>query len=279
MKKWLSVSCAVAILGLGVLGQSSYATEKDTVELTGAKLIEGRTLLPLRSIFESLGAKVIWNGKTKTVTAIKDNTKIELTLDSKVALINNESKTLDIPAQLINNSTMVPVRFVGEALNADVDWESKTQTAVITTDNTKLLVSVQDTKKNDLTVVSKIDQAFIDRVKNGYLPTISIPLSSSISSVKETYGNPKNIEQYMEGDYLNYNDLTFLIDESQTVQTISIFGSKIQLTESDLTILGEGEIWAESADYIGKLYKIGNKKVTVYFEPRRMIVTAIHLSN
>ncbi|USG64410.1 copper amine oxidase N-terminal domain-containing protein [Brevibacillus ruminantium] len=94
--------------------------------------IDGRTLVPLRAIFEALGAKVDWDEATQTVTATKDGNIIQLTIGSKVAYKNGQKINLDVPAQLFNgDTTMVPIRFVSEALGAKVGWDPYSNSVVI----------------------------------------------------------------------------------------------------------------------------------------------------
>ncbi len=103
-----------------------YAFPKPPVE------VDGRTLVPLRAIFEALGAKVDWDEATQTVTATKDNNTITLTIGSRVAYKNGEKINLDVPAQLFNgDTTMVPIRFVSEALGAKVGWDEYSKAVVI----------------------------------------------------------------------------------------------------------------------------------------------------
>jgi len=83
----------------------------------------GYTLVPFRAVFESLGAKVDWDGTTKTITGTKDETKIILKQDSKDAIANGEHKTLPVPVKAINGVTFVPVRFVAESLGIKVEWD------------------------------------------------------------------------------------------------------------------------------------------------------------
>ena len=90
-------------------------------------IIDGRTLVPVRSIFEELGADVLWNDETKTVSATKGPTNIEITLGSNNAYVNNNAVILDVPAQSVNGRTMVPARFVAEALGCNVTWNSDNQ--------------------------------------------------------------------------------------------------------------------------------------------------------
>ncbi|ACV64399.1 copper amine oxidase domain protein [Desulfofarcimen acetoxidans DSM 771] len=91
-----------------------------------------RTLVPLRTIFEALGADVNWNGTTQTVTATKDNVEVKLQIGVKTAYKNGSPVTLDVPAKIMNDRTVVPLRFVSEAFGSNVAWDASTQTITIT---------------------------------------------------------------------------------------------------------------------------------------------------
>jgi hypothetical protein len=82
----------------------------------------GTTLVQMRPIFEYLSAKVVWNATTKQITATKGTTKILLRLGSKQATVNGQPRTLSVPPQTIRGHTMVPLRFVSEALGTKVDY-------------------------------------------------------------------------------------------------------------------------------------------------------------
>ncbi|MGI6551887.1 MAG: copper amine oxidase [Clostridia bacterium] len=88
-------------------------------------LEKGRTLVPLRAIFEALGAEVGWDEASRTVTAVKPEVSLSLQIDSTRALVNDREMTLDVPARVVEGRTLVPLRFVGEALGASVDWDPK----------------------------------------------------------------------------------------------------------------------------------------------------------
>ena len=96
-------------------------------------IVNDRTLVPLRAIFEALNAEVEWNGATRTVTATKGDTVVVLTIDSTTPTVNGETQTLDAPAMIINSRTMVPARFVAQSFGADVDWDGTTRTVIIKT--------------------------------------------------------------------------------------------------------------------------------------------------
>ncbi len=96
------------------------------------QLINSRTMVPMRKIFEAMGANVDWNGETQTVTATKDDITVIMQIDNTVIKVNGENITLDVPPQLVDSRTLVPARAVAESLKAKVDWDGDTQTVVIT---------------------------------------------------------------------------------------------------------------------------------------------------
>lgn len=84
---------------------------------------QGRTLLPLRAVFESLGADVGWDTMQQKITAVKGDTTLILYIGNRNVLRNGETVILDVPPKIINNRTLVPLRFVGESLGANVNWD------------------------------------------------------------------------------------------------------------------------------------------------------------
>lgn len=96
-----------------------------------ALILDDRTMTPARFVAEALGAKVEWDDATKTVTITKDEYKIVLVIDSKIAEINGEQVEIDVPAQIIDDRTLTPARLVAEALGAEVSWDDATRTVTI----------------------------------------------------------------------------------------------------------------------------------------------------
>lgn len=91
----------------------------------------GTSMVPMRAIFEALGAEVKYNSATKTITAQKDGTIIELVTGSSTAKINGRPMTLVANVENKNGYTMVPLRFVSEALGAEVNWNGESKTITI----------------------------------------------------------------------------------------------------------------------------------------------------
>lgn len=97
---------------------------------------DGRTLVPLRSIFEALDVEVSWDDNTKTVTATsRDNVVIKMTIDETEYTVNGENKVLDVPAKIINSRTFVPVRAVSESLGCIVEWDDERQMVYVIPEN------------------------------------------------------------------------------------------------------------------------------------------------
>jgi hypothetical protein len=82
-----------------------------------------RVLVPLRGVLEQMGVFVQWNPETQTVKADKAGTRVRLRIGDSSALVNGQSVSLDTPAKVVHGRTMVPLRFIGEALGETVDWD------------------------------------------------------------------------------------------------------------------------------------------------------------
>lgn len=98
-----------------------------------ACIINDRTMVPMRGIFETLGASVVWDEAAKGITAKKGGNTIRLHLNKKAASINGSACTLDAAPTAVNGRTLVPARFVAEALDCTVKWDAKTETVNIYT--------------------------------------------------------------------------------------------------------------------------------------------------
>lgn len=95
-------------------------------------LVQGRTLVPLRGIFEALGVTPEWDNTTQTVSAQHGSRTISLKIGEKSALVNGQRISLDVPGQILRGRTLVPGRFIAESLGAQVGWDAATNTVRIT---------------------------------------------------------------------------------------------------------------------------------------------------
>ncbi|WP_225999211.1 stalk domain-containing protein [Paenibacillus sp. BJ-4] len=90
-------------------------------------LLGGTTLVPIRQLFEAQGAGLSWDGTSKTVTATKGNTVLTYRIGELSATLNGNPLSLNVPGQIIKGNTMVPLRFVSEALGSTVKWDAPTR--------------------------------------------------------------------------------------------------------------------------------------------------------
>ncbi len=137
MKKFLGILLAAIMLTTVALAADITVTlDGEVVDCESygspATIVEGRTLVPLRAIFEALGASVEWDNVTRTVTSEKGSDVISLTVGADTFYKNDEPIELDVPAQIINDRTMVPARAIAEAYGVGVEWDAATRTVILT---------------------------------------------------------------------------------------------------------------------------------------------------
>lgn len=135
-----STSSAKSVAPAPVESTPQYELANVTVKINEKTLsfsqepvsVENNTMVPMREIFEALGAAIKWESSTETVTATKGDLSIKLIIGQSYALKNDERISLSPPAMIVNDKTMVPLRFVSESLGASVKWNESTRTVDIT---------------------------------------------------------------------------------------------------------------------------------------------------
>ncbi|HEX7057515.1 MAG TPA: copper amine oxidase N-terminal domain-containing protein [Bacilli bacterium] len=140
IKTWASGILAV-ILMFSIVQPALAKTDAYRISLDGEYLVSdqapinknGSIMVPLRLIFESLHAAVTYSPADKKITGKKGNLTIELQVGAKTAYKNRQPIALAQPPVIINNRVYVPIRFIGEALGARVNWNSASRTVEIKT--------------------------------------------------------------------------------------------------------------------------------------------------
>jgi hypothetical protein len=134
------ITRAIALL-LAILSGMALAQNKISVVVDGQPVafgdvgptkIKGIVLVPMRGVFEKLGATLEYDVASQTITAVRGETKVELTIGKAFGRINDHDYPLDVPARIFKGTTLVPLRFMGKALGASVDWDGATGTVTIT---------------------------------------------------------------------------------------------------------------------------------------------------
>lgn len=136
MKKIVLVIILLALLMVSM--PAVYATDI-SVYIDGSRYFfnpgpitqSGTTLVPMRQLFEVLGADVRWDEPSKTIIAKRDNTTIILKINSTTAYVNGDIYSLTIPPKLIRGITYIPLRFVGESLGDMIDYDDVNNSIII----------------------------------------------------------------------------------------------------------------------------------------------------
>ena len=185
-------------------------------------IVNGRTLVPLRAIFEALGATVDWDDATQTVTSEKGETKISLTINSNIMTVNGEEKTLDVPATLIDSRTLVPVRAISESFGLQVGWDGENNLVSIlsNTDAFTMLYAKGSRSK----VFAKSSAA--TQAKHGWY---EYPVTAVYSADgKESVVATDEAQSYIDSGYYAYPVKTvYAADGSETVIRAEEFNAYI----------------------------------------------------
>ena len=149
------------------------------------QLINDRTMVPMRKIFEVFEADVQWEGETETVTAVTEEKTIVLQINNNIAKIINasgetEEITLDSAPVIIEGRTLVPVRFIAESLELKVGWDGST--------NSVIIIDVEEL----LEVIKENAPTFYEYVTNEYtIPESFAGTADMIFNVKYTNSEDK----------------------------------------------------------------------------------------
>lgn len=163
MKKFAALSLSFMMMITNVFaGEVTVKLNDEDVSFPNQEpvIVDGRTLIPLRSIFESLGYEIEWVAETKTAILKKSDSSVEITANNDTMIVDGDmAYTLDVPAQIINGSMMLPLRAIGEASGLKVGWDNNTKTVTLD-------LVANDNAEADKVVVGEEMQNFYDNLKS-----------------------------------------------------------------------------------------------------------------
>lgn len=150
-------------------------------------IIDSRTLVPARAVFEELGATVSWVEETQKIFISLEENLILLTVNSNEANINGEIKVVEVPPKIVNDSTMIPLRFVAEALNFDIAWNGNERIASISSKQ-------EQTTQTEATTTQPTENTTAETKTNeettSQIPTESTQTEVSTETSKEATAQP-----------------------------------------------------------------------------------------
>ena len=118
-------------IGNPIMTVDGNEKEIDPGRGTAPMIVNGRTLVPIRAVIEAMGGTAGWDGETETATLNMGDDEIKLIIDSKSAYLNETEKMLDVAPAIINERTMLPIRFIAESFRFSVEWVEAEQKIII----------------------------------------------------------------------------------------------------------------------------------------------------
>ncbi len=205
-------------------------------------IVNDRTMVPMRAIFEALGCSVYWDNASEQAIGIKNGKKVVVAIGSTTAYRGGEYIQIDQPPLLVNDRTLVPLRFISESYDCKVDWDEKTQTVTITNDNPVLsyhLDAVSFTDQGDWTRDGDALKGRIDRdtmlEENGTI----LPGKDATASVNITKPGKYRV-WVLARDYATNQQgtryYTIRIDDQQSQNTFGQHGN-------------EGFVWQDAGEF------------------------------
>ncbi len=271
MKKIISVFLTISLL-LTVICLSACAanpTKNTSIELqvgnpqmlvngqaqaldSAPVIVNDRTLVPIRAIIEAMGGTVLWEQSTSTAVLTYGADEIRLTVNSLEAYVNNEANQLDVAPAIINDRTMLPIRFIAEKFNFNVEWNNDTQKITITENNSEVsnMSNQLKIKVGDKTLTASLaENSSVDALKE-MLANCDITVEMSDYGNFEKVGSlgaslPRNDEQITTepGDLILYQGSNITIYYDTNSWNFTRLGKINDITQSELKeILGDGNV-------------------------------------
>lgn len=190
-----------------------------------AKIIDDVTLVPARGVFEAMGCRVEWDEDNKTVTVKSENgvryivleignTNMSVYTYKSIMARDSYDYTLEVPAQIINDRTMIPLRAVSEAFNCTVTWDDNDYCVNITTGAPFTLEGYENVTSDESEKTKISLSAEPSDVKSGdmfdiYIDVANIPDNNFLSAVIASFSYDKSLYEYVSGTLLTDEDTPF----------------------------------------------------------------------
>ena len=133
----IAFSLAFALFSIPALAAGNVSVTIDGEAVVFADqapvIVDGRTLVPVAAVFHAIDFVSQWDAETRQVTLTRGQDEVIIVIDNNVFTTNAVSHTLDVPAQIIGGSTMLPIRAVLESVGYNLTWDEATRTVIIIT--------------------------------------------------------------------------------------------------------------------------------------------------
>lgn len=214
--------------------QHKYSAEEVFVAINGNKLtglkmppivLNNFTLVPAREVFEAMGATVEWKKDLEQVYVKYNDKLVVIPIGSTKAYVNGQATTMQTAAKIINNKTMIPLRFVATSLGMQVSWDTKTRVADIDTGNISSGDVVEVTEETTTTVAPVITTTTVASTTETTTEQTTAAEVNNISAITFSKGNSYKDIITIEGDY--NPDVSKAFSSDNKTLTLSINNAKL----------------------------------------------------
>lgn len=203
MRKFIAFAIFVIFAPKVVFAEVNVLIDNLPVEFEGAKptIIDGRVFVPVRGMFEKLGFEVDWNAETQTVTMQADDSRtITIIVGRNEFTINGKTFCLDVPAQILDDRAMLPIRNVLESIGLNVGWNAETSTILVG------ILPHENVAPNCLI------NRFLDGLIAWDYDRIALPVSAELAEFdfeNELFSQTGSLQSYKVTDSQHVNGITF----------------------------------------------------------------------
>lgn len=294
------------LLTAGLIGGLIFSTNSQKLEAKSIDLIvedeyvemdseaineNGRVLVPLRAIFNSLGVKDInisWNAEKREVQVEQDDVEIQITIDSNLAYVNGKEKKLDVPARIIQDRTLLPTRFIAETFKAKVGWDQASKTVLVNSSPDSIVRKAYNTEDpvvyeellDDYLKTETIEKRMggLNFVKTDYLDAFNDNNTTKYKASTD-FGSIVYIGGYKPGEitsktFKTYNEMAHKVIIDRTLDLGEGFLRGIKVGDSEAKLLSlipkhemdiysyeyiymrdvDGGYYTSGDDYLSKMY-------------------------
>jgi uncharacterized protein YkwD len=222
-------------------------------------IVDGRTLVPVRGVFEQMGFYVSWDGEARQATLTSDDYTVIITIDSATFTTNGVNHELDVPAQIIGGSTMVPIRFVLESVGYYLDWDGDTRTVLISdTPFAARTIAIYSSEGNELILQNAagitIPAQAGTQLRQGYSLTTG---AATFSYIDMGFQSLVSLDEHSRivVESLTNDTLSLVVESGQVL--VDVQGQEILIYVDDATVE------ANDALFVAGLGDLGETVVTI----------------
>lgn len=227
---------------------------------TSPQIVNDRTLVPVRAIVEAMGGSVDWDNNTRTASLSYNGDVITLTIDSTTAYLNDSAFELDAAPAIINERTMLTIRFIAESFGFEVEWNNEIQTVTIT--GTK--AAAEDTLKDEAA-----EQKDADTEDGGKVLVVYYSATGTTERVANTIANALDgdlfeivpVEIYTDDDldWTDNNSRVTLEHENERLRDIELVSAEVDnWDEYDIVFIGYPIWWGIAAWPVNNFVKVND---------------------